>query len=142
MEENLFHCIPQRRKTSSIVLHNRGKPLPLYPTIEENLFHCGIPRKKTCSVALYNGEDFSVLYPLMRNNFIVLSYSSVLYLLQRKVYCLGWEKIIYDEKLAQNFSGKSSITVLDTKSQNSPEVVVVRRGVAGFWKFGWGGSTG
>ncbi len=62
MEENLFRCIPQRRKTSSIVSHNKGKPLLLYPTTEENLFHCEILRKKTWGIVGYNEEDFSVLY--------------------------------------------------------------------------------
>jgi hypothetical protein len=44
MEKNLFHCIQQWRKTSSVVSHKGGKPpplYPLYPTTEENLFHCG-----------------------------------------------------------------------------------------------------
>jgi hypothetical protein len=36
----------------------------------------------------------------------------------------------------------SMVTVLDTKSQNIPEVVIVRRGQVGFWEFGKGGSTG
>jgi hypothetical protein len=52
MEENLFHCIPQREKS-----------LLLYPTTEENLFHCGIQWKKTCGVVGYNAEDYSVLHP-------------------------------------------------------------------------------
>ncbi len=34
------------------------------------------------------------------------------------------------------------ICVLDTKSQNIPEVVVVGRGAGGFWEFERGGSTG
>jgi hypothetical protein len=89
MEENLFCCIPQRRKTSSIVSHNRGKPLLLYPTTKENLFHCEILRKKTWGIVGYNEEDFSVLYPLMLKNSIVLSYSSVLYILIMKKMLLS-----------------------------------------------------
>jgi hypothetical protein len=59
----MFPCIPQRKKTSSVVYHNGGKPLSLYPTTEGNIFHCGIQRKKTCGVVGYNAEDFSVLDP-------------------------------------------------------------------------------
>jgi hypothetical protein len=62
VEENLFHCIPERRKTSSIVSYNGGKPLPMYPTTEENLFHFGIQRKKSCCVVGYNAKGFSVLW--------------------------------------------------------------------------------
>ncbi len=44
-EKILFCCIPQRRKTFSVVSHSRKKTLPLYPTTGKNLFHC-IPRRE------------------------------------------------------------------------------------------------
>jgi hypothetical protein len=46
-EENLFHCTHTGKKNSSIVSHNGGKPLSLYPPTEENLFFCIPQRKKT-----------------------------------------------------------------------------------------------
>jgi hypothetical protein len=52
MEKNIFRCIAQWRKTSSVVSNNRGKYLPLWDTMEEILRRCG-----------YNAEDFSVLDP-------------------------------------------------------------------------------
>ncbi len=62
-EFSLHSCIPQWRKTSSVVSHNGKKHLLLYPTMEENLFHCGIQLKKTCGVVGYNVEDYSALHP-------------------------------------------------------------------------------
>jgi hypothetical protein len=38
MEQILFHCNSQMRKTSSTVSYNGGKPLPLWDTTEENLW--------------------------------------------------------------------------------------------------------
>jgi hypothetical protein len=35
MEENLFRCIPQREKTSSVASHNGGKSLPLWDKMEK-----------------------------------------------------------------------------------------------------------
>jgi hypothetical protein len=54
-EKNIFRCIPQWGKTSSVVSHNEKKTLPLYPTTEENIFHCGIlfwTCKQYCDVVL------------------------------------------------------------------------------------------
>jgi hypothetical protein len=62
-EKNLFRCIPQWRKTSSVVSHNGnktssvvshngGKSLSLWDTTEEN-----------CGVVGYNAEDYSALHP-------------------------------------------------------------------------------
>jgi hypothetical protein len=62
----------KEKQNSSVVSHNGGKPLPLYPTkkplmlyptTEENLFHCGIQRKKTCGIVGFNSADFSALHP-------------------------------------------------------------------------------
>jgi hypothetical protein len=36
-EENIFHCSPQRRKTSPVVSDNGGKPSLLYPTTAKKL---------------------------------------------------------------------------------------------------------
>jgi hypothetical protein len=35
IEENLFCCIPQWEKTSSVVSHNGGKYLPLLDTVHD-----------------------------------------------------------------------------------------------------------
>jgi hypothetical protein len=56
-----LRCTPQRKKTSSVVSHNGGKPSPLYPTMEKN-----------SSVVFYNGKKLLQLYPrrvtLMKQN--------------------------------------------------------------------------
>ncbi len=44
-EKILFCCIPQRRKTFSVVSHSRKKLFRLYPTTEKNLFRC-IPQQQ------------------------------------------------------------------------------------------------
>jgi hypothetical protein len=36
-EENLLHCIPQRKKNYSVVSHNGIKPFLLYPTAAKKL---------------------------------------------------------------------------------------------------------
>jgi hypothetical protein len=48
----VFRCIPQRKKSSSVVSHNGGKPSPLYPTAEKN-----------SSVISHNGKKPVPLYP-------------------------------------------------------------------------------
>jgi hypothetical protein len=45
---SIQNSIPQQKKTSSVVSHNRGKYLPLWNTMEEVFFVVG-----------YNAEDFS-----------------------------------------------------------------------------------
>ncbi len=56
MEENLLRCIPQRRKTFSVVAHNGGKSLPLWGTTEENLRRCGIQCWRFFCVVSLNTE--------------------------------------------------------------------------------------
>jgi hypothetical protein len=51
-----FHYIPQRRSFSSIVSHNPGVFLALYPTPQENLLCCIPQRRRFCSVVGYNRE--------------------------------------------------------------------------------------
>jgi hypothetical protein len=43
--EIVVHCIPQRKKTSSVVSHNEGKLSLLYPTTQEMLLRC-IPQQQ------------------------------------------------------------------------------------------------
>jgi len=50
--EIVLRCIPQRKKSSSVVSHNVGKPSPLYPTAEKN-----------SSVVSHNGKKPLSLYP-------------------------------------------------------------------------------
>jgi hypothetical protein len=45
-QKNLQHCIPQRRRFSSVVSHNGRYFPPLWDTTEEVFFRCGIQRKK------------------------------------------------------------------------------------------------
>ncbi len=54
--EIVLHCIPQWKKSSSVVSHNGGKPSLLYTTAEKKLFRCIIQRKKTSFVAYHNGK--------------------------------------------------------------------------------------
>jgi hypothetical protein len=57
--EIVLCCIPQRKKSSSVVSHNGGKPSPLYPTAEKNssiVSHKGKKPKKTSSLVSHNGE--------------------------------------------------------------------------------------
>jgi hypothetical protein len=42
MEINFFRCIPQRRKTFSIVSHTTRNAAALYPTIEKKFFNLNI----------------------------------------------------------------------------------------------------
>ncbi len=55
--EIVFRCIPQRKKSSSVVSHNGGKPSPLYPTAEKN-----------SSVKSHNGKKPVPLYPTTAKN--------------------------------------------------------------------------
>jgi hypothetical protein len=48
--EIILRCIPQQKKSSSVVSHNVGKPSPLYPTAEKNLFVVSHNGKKPFSV--------------------------------------------------------------------------------------------
>ncbi len=73
MEENLFHCIPQQEKTSSVVSHSGGKSPPLWDTMEENQWRCGIQCGRLFCIASHN--------------------SSVLHLLQRKSYSPLWDTV-------------------------------------------------
>ncbi len=57
-QKNLQHCIPQRRRFSSVVSHNRRYFPPLWDTMEEVFFGCGIQRKKLFSSVGYNGRCF------------------------------------------------------------------------------------
>ncbi len=41
-----------------------------------------------------------------------------------------------------SFLTKLYVPVPNSKSQNIPKVVIVRRGAGGFWEFGEGGSVG
>ncbi len=90
----ILHCI-----IFSILSHNGGKPLPLYPTMEENLFHCIPQWKKTSSIVSHNRGKPLPLYPTMEENLfhcgiqrkktcIVMGYNaeyfSVLYTLMQK----------------------------------------------------------
>jgi hypothetical protein len=59
MEKNLFCCIPQQKKTCSVVSHEGKKPLPLYSTTEENIFHLG-----------YNGRKPAAMWATMRKIFL------------------------------------------------------------------------
>jgi hypothetical protein len=52
-----LRCIPQRKKSSSVVSHNGGKPSPLYPTAEKN-----------SSVVSHNGKKPLPLYPITAKN--------------------------------------------------------------------------
>jgi hypothetical protein len=81
MEENLFRCITQRKKTSSVASHNGGKYLSLWDTTEEillwdtmrKIFLCWIPqffcvvlwdaahRIRFCCGVGYNGRNTSAL---------------------------------------------------------------------------------
>jgi hypothetical protein len=71
--KNLQHCIPQRRRFSSIVSHNgryfiitqevffvmryNGRSFPpLWDTTEEVFFYCGIQQKRFFSIVGYNGK--------------------------------------------------------------------------------------
>ncbi len=70
-----FHCIPQRKKTSSIVSQNGKKPLPLYPTMEKtssfvshnekNLFRCIPQWRKIFSIVGYNERKPAALWDTM-----------------------------------------------------------------------------
>jgi hypothetical protein len=64
MEKNLFRCIPQWRKASSVVSHNEKKPLPLYPTTEEDI-----------SIVGYNGRKLVASWDTMLK--IFLGYSTL-----------------------------------------------------------------
>jgi hypothetical protein len=55
--EIVLHCIPQLKKSSSVVSHKGGKPSPLYPTAE-----------KKPSVVSHNGKKPLPLYPTMAKN--------------------------------------------------------------------------
>ncbi len=57
-QKNLLHCIPQRRRFSSIVSHNGKYFPPLWDTMEEVFFRCGIQQKKLSSNVGYNGRGF------------------------------------------------------------------------------------
>jgi hypothetical protein len=57
-QKNLQHCIPQRRRFSSIVSHNGRYFPPLWDTTEEVFFNCGIQRMRFFSVVGYNGRGF------------------------------------------------------------------------------------
>ncbi len=48
--EIVLRCIPQRKKSSSVVSHNVGKPSPLYPTAEKNSSVVSHNRKKPLSL--------------------------------------------------------------------------------------------
>ncbi len=82
MEEDLFHCIPQRRKTSSIVSHNGGKYLLLWDTTEENLRRCGIQgerffwdtvhRIRFCRCVGYNIRKTPALWDTMEKNLLAI----------------------------------------------------------------------
>jgi hypothetical protein len=80
MEESFFRCIPQRKKTSSIVSHNGGKYLPLWDTTEENLRRCGIQcgrffwdtvhcTRFCCGIG-YNGRKVSCVVGYNRKKFV------------------------------------------------------------------------
>ncbi len=70
MEKNLFHCIPQRKKTSSAVSHNVGKPLLLYPTMGKNLSRYIPQRRKISSIVGYNGRKPAALWNTMQKIFL------------------------------------------------------------------------
>ena len=105
-----FHCIPQRKKplplyptmekTSSVVSHNGGKFLPLYPTTKKNLFRCIPQRRKISSIVGYNRRKPAALWDTMLK--IFLGYSTLHKILwrgriQRKknfLHCgIQWNKI-------------------------------------------------
>ncbi len=78
--ESFFRCIPQRKKTSSVVSHNGGKYLPLWDTTEENLRRCEIQcgrffwdtihcTRFCCGVG-YNGRKISCVVGYNRKKFV------------------------------------------------------------------------
>ncbi len=80
MVESFFRCIPQPKKTFSVVSHNRGKYLPLWDTTEENLRRCGIQCGKFfldtvhcirfCCGEGYNGRKISCVVGYNRKKFV------------------------------------------------------------------------
>jgi hypothetical protein len=57
-KKNFPHCIPQRRRFSSVVSHNGRYFPPLWDTTEKVFFSCGIQRKKLSTIVGYNGRGF------------------------------------------------------------------------------------
>jgi hypothetical protein len=69
-KQNVFRCIPQWRKTSSVVFHNK-KSLPLDPTTDENIIHFGIQQKKNCGIVGYNAENLSGIQYTAQDSVVV-----------------------------------------------------------------------
>jgi hypothetical protein len=128
MEKNLFRCIPQCRKTSSIVCDKGGKP-PLYPTTEEILFHCGITEENLrrcgiqcgrffCAVSI-NAEKFHCSFLFFCVVFITkkMSFSSVGYNMEKAfvfwdtVHCI---RFFY----GVGYNGRTAPALWDTTKKN------------------------
>jgi hypothetical protein len=58
--EIVLRCIPQQKKSSSVVSHNGGKPSPLYPTPEKTL-PLYPTTEKTFSVVSHSGKKRTTL---------------------------------------------------------------------------------
>jgi hypothetical protein len=152
-----FPLYPTTEKTSSIVFHNGGKLLPLYPTSEENIFHCGIQWKKTCGVVGYNAEDFlgySTLHKILlrcriqrKKNFLHVGYNRTKFVCHPEIVlcCIPHQKkssSVVSHNIGKpsplyptaekNFSvvshnGKKSLSLYPTKAKKPKTEMVSRK---------------
>ncbi len=83
-KKNFSHCIPQRRRFSSVVSHNGRYFPPLWDIMEKVFFSCGIQRKKLSTIVGYNGRGFFPFWNTMDEVFSVVGYNG------KKLYNAEW----------------------------------------------------
>jgi hypothetical protein len=85
-QKNLPHCIPQRRRFSSVVSHNGRYFPPLWDTTGEVFFHCGIQRKKLPSIVGYNGRGFFPFWDTTEEFFSIVGYNGKKIIQRRMIF--------------------------------------------------------